>query len=346
MPFKWDSPVLTRTNLRSLTLQSTTLSTIHHSQPLPLNRLLLLISSNPLLEHLSLCLPTQAAVLPLHQVRLERLRVLKLSGSHDIHTLIDQLVLPSLTSLSIEVEPRAGHDNLEDSLISLTARSANPPITELHFGSSSSPHSSSFYGGLVGSPVSLPVSFLRHLPLLRSLSLNSIPVENVLSILCSANANADSDDEDDDILMGPPLTFGPNGLANPLPPAPTAANVGVNANNAQVNPGGNTDWVCPRLVSLSFKNVIAHTDTVSKIIRVVHARNPPRTDGLEESATVADSSDYPARIRSLDFKECSPNSVGADVVDWLKDRIARVDYSETPPSSCVHRRIQAHPLFS
>jgi len=170
-PFKWSSPML-RTNLRSLNLRA--LPTNH----LPLDRILYLVSSNPNLEVLALHFSAVSpAILPLTPTTLTELKDLTLGGHYLLSQLADSLVLPSLDTLSLDIEAR---DPVEDTILNLLARSNHPPLRHLAvaYGNSSP---SSFYYGPGGVVISW--AMLVDLTHLHSLHIGGTPLEPLLTAL-------------------------------------------------------------------------------------------------------------------------------------------------------------------
>ena len=186
-PFKWSSPIL-RTSLRSLTLRA--LPTNH----LALDRILYVLCNNPNLETLSLhfaaALP---AILPLSPLTLPDLKDLNLGGHFLLSQLIDSLILPSLDSLTVDIEAR---DPIEDTISNLFTRSNKPPLAHLSvaYGNGSP---SAFYYGSGGVVISW--TFLSELNSLVSLHVGGTPFEPLLAALSSP-------DEDQPAWVCPNLT--------------------------------------------------------------------------------------------------------------------------------------------
>ncbi|KAG8976521.1 hypothetical protein FRB90_009148 [Tulasnella sp. 427] len=68
-------------------------------------------------------------------------------------------------------------------------------------------------------------------------------------------------------------------------------------------------------------------EAITRVIKLVEARNPDRIAGASSSADTA----IPRRLRSLEFQECG--HVGSDVIEWLEDRIEKVEYTEATGSA-------------
>jgi hypothetical protein len=347
MPFRWDSPILTHGSLKSLALNCSTPNSVWFSTALPLNRLLRVVAANPQLESLALSLSTSQPVLPMLPCRLDNLKELRLGGPHDLHSLIDQLILPNLTSLHIEVE-RNSHNGLEESLLNLLIRSGDPPVTHLAYGS---PTTASYYSGL-GGAYALPTSILAKLPFLESLSLTSTPIDHILSSLTPSND--DDDDGSDDFIMGQPTIFqggtvqqlggaffgggigaampglmgvggGGPGATGGIMPGAAAAMMAANAGGPNANAGPQTG-ICSHLNHLALKSV--HIHDVTKITKLAQARGRQGTGGGNGGE------DEVYRIKKLEIKECTGPAVGEDVIDWLRDVIGEVEYVEcTAPQS-------------
>ncbi|KAG6901920.1 hypothetical protein C0995_006630 [Termitomyces sp. Mi166 len=170
-PFKWSSPMF-RTNLHTLNLRA--LPACH----LPLDRILYIIASNPALESLTLhfqgALP---AVLPLSPTTLPLIKTLQIGGHYSLSQLIDVLVLPQLTTLTLDIEPR---DPIEDTISNLLTRSSKPSLAHLSIAYGNS--SNNFYYGPSGTVIAWP-SLLGDLTHLESLRIGGTTLEPLLSVL-------------------------------------------------------------------------------------------------------------------------------------------------------------------
>lgn len=173
VPFKWSSPMFR--NLRSLSLRAIP------ANSLALDRVLHVIKSNPALEHLSLHFTSvNPPVLPLIPITLENLKHFNIGGHFLLTGLVDSLSLPSLETLIFDVDTR---DAIEDTLISLLTRSANPPLTKLslaYVSSSASASSGIFYG-----PGAMVTSwqFLADMDDLQTLQVGGSALEPLVNML-------------------------------------------------------------------------------------------------------------------------------------------------------------------
>ena len=77
---------------------------------------------------------------------------------------------------------------------------------------------------------------------------------------------------------------------------------------------GHDQWICPNLVSLSLRGCRTHPEGVSKLVRMVEARNPGGSAPPMTALGVT-----PVPLRTLELYECA--SLGPDVVQWLRGRI-------------------------
>lgn len=168
MPFSWSSPIFK--DLQSLTLRS--LPTSH----LPLDRVVSIVAANPQLKSLDLHLSTvHPAVLPLNPLTLKDLSDLSLGGHYLLSQLVDTLTLPSINSLSYDIEAR---DPVEETITNLITRSSNPSLSSLSIAYSIN---TTFYYGAAGGVISW--NFLLELPELRCLKVGGAPFEPLLNIL-------------------------------------------------------------------------------------------------------------------------------------------------------------------
>ncbi|KAF9525428.1 hypothetical protein CPB83DRAFT_549151 [Crepidotus variabilis] len=331
-PFKWSSPMLR--NLHSLNLRA--LPTSH----LPLDRILTILSNNPQLNSVSLhfqgVLP---AVLPLATVTLPDLISLSLGGHFLLTNLVDQLVLPSLRNLTLDIEAR---DPIEDVICSLLHRSNNPPVSHLAIGYSTPPHlhhhphhhnggpassaAAFYYGASAGMMVIGWPTLLAELEDLKTLWVGSMALEPLLSALGPP---------DDDALTGlnPPVTqFLAGTGSNP--------NVGGSAAAAAAAVNGWT-WACPNLENLGLKGCHTHNDGVNKLVQMIEARNPDTLTSVGGNGGVLTGSGggTPEKLKKLELYDCT--SLGEDVMHWLEARIDEVVCSE-PISD---RTPMAHPYL-
>ncbi|KIO31900.1 hypothetical protein M407DRAFT_19161 [Tulasnella calospora MUT 4182] len=136
---------------------------------------------------------------------------------------------------------------------------------------------------------------------------------------------------------------GAGGLASPLTAVATAllnatgagagllggvAGLGASIPNPPGQPQAfGDDYLCPYLRNLTFKNCQMSQEAITKVIKLVEARNPDRIGGPSSSGDAA----IPRRIRSLEFQECG--HVGGDVIEWLEERIENVVYTEATGSA-------------
>lgn len=169
MPFKWSSPLF-KTDLHSLTIRS--LPTFH----LPLDRVLHIISSNPNLESMELHFTTvQPAILPLNPLTLENLTKMSLGGHYLLAQLVDHFTLPSLGSLSYDIEAR---EPIEETITNLMSRSGNPPLASLSIAYN--PGTQFYYGAATGI---MNWGFLMDAPELRTLKVGGTAFEPLLIAL-------------------------------------------------------------------------------------------------------------------------------------------------------------------
>jgi len=170
-PFKWSSPIF-KTHLKSLTLRA--LPANH----LTLDRVLHILSNNPGLEtltlHFAAVLP---AILPASSITLPELKELTFGGHFLMSQLMDSLILPSVESLTLDIEAR---DPIEDTISNLLTRSSHPPLMHLAVAYSNN-SSSSFYYGSGGVVISW--TFLAELNSLESLRVGGTPFEPLLTAL-------------------------------------------------------------------------------------------------------------------------------------------------------------------
>jgi hypothetical protein len=292
-PFKWSSPMLR--NLCSLSLRA--LPTSH----LPIDRILTIVSNNPQLQTLSLhfqgVLP---AVLPLSSLNLPHLASLSLGGHYNLTTLLDNLILPVLSTLSLDIEVR---DPIEDVITSLLLRSNRPPLEHLAIAYSTSlvhaaAAAAAFYYGPGGMIITWS-QLLAEIPGLKTLKVGGTALEPLLSALAPP---------DEDTLTG--LNIPPAQQPHP----------GAGGSSAS---GQGWTWACPRLETLCLRGCHAHNEGVSKLVQMVDARNPvvPMSNPNSNGANAA-SSVTPVRFKRLELHGCT--SLGEDVMKWLDARIAEV----------------------
>lgn len=161
-------------NLRNLSLR--TLPTTQ----IALDRILYMISQSPALENLSLHFSAvNTAVLPLMPTALQHLHSFSIGGHYLLNTLVDSLSLPTLQSLTIDVD---GRDPVEDTIANLVARSNSPPLTALSLAYATGSGSASGIYYATGSMIA-SWHFLRELDHLRTLQVGGIGFETFLSSL-------------------------------------------------------------------------------------------------------------------------------------------------------------------
>ena len=174
VPFKWSSPMLH--DLYSLNLRG--LPTSH----LPLDRILSILSNNPHLKTVSLHFQgVLSAVLPLSVLTLPHVTSLTLGGHYLLTQLLDSLTLPSLESLTLDIEAR---DAIEDIISNLLTRSGRPPLQHLSIAYGVAANAATFYygpGGLVITWTGL-LSELIHL---KSLCIGGTSLDPLLTALGS-----------------------------------------------------------------------------------------------------------------------------------------------------------------
>lgn len=170
-PFKWSSPMLK--GLEHLTLRAT--PTSH----LPLDRIQGILSASPQLKTLSIhfqgVLPS---ILTMSPLTLPNLTTFSIGGHYLLTQLVDTLVLPSLTSLTLDIESR---DPIEDTLSSLLTRSCSPPLSHLSIAYGTASNAAPFYYGPGGIVISWNV--LAELFHLRTLEVGGTPFEPLLTAL-------------------------------------------------------------------------------------------------------------------------------------------------------------------
>lgn len=170
-PFKWSSPMLH--NLEHLSLRA--VPTSH----LPLDRIQGILSASPQLKTLSIhfqgVLPSVLAMSPL---TLPNLTSFSIGGHYLLTQLVDTLTLPSLTSLTMDIESR---DPIEDTLSSLLTRSSSPPLAHLSIAYGTASSVASFYYGPGGIVISWNI--LAELIHLKTLEVGGTPFEPLLTAL-------------------------------------------------------------------------------------------------------------------------------------------------------------------
>lgn len=263
VPYKWSSPMFS--NLRALSLRALP------NNPHGVDRLLHILSSNPLLESLSIhSSAVNTAILPLSHLTLEHLRTLNIGGHYMLASLVDCLVLPSLENLAIDIDAR---DPVDEIIINLLARSTNPKIARLSLSYSVNTGTA---GGLYyAGPGSVVTSwgFLADMEHLEALQVGSSPLDPLISALDCPEDNGEG-------------------------------------------------WICPRLTVLSLRSCPTHTsDGVSKLVRMIEARNPGAGVAPLHAVGV-----QPTKLRQLELYDCA--SLGHDVVRWLNERVEEVAYTE------------------
>lgn len=171
-PFKWSSPMLR--GLHTLNLRG--LPTSH----LPLDRILTILSNNPQLKSVSLhfqgVLPP---ILPLNNLTLPHVTEFSIGGHFILVQLLDSLMLPSLDSLTLDIEAR---DAIEDIVSGLLTRSKRPPIHHLSIAYGVAANTSTFYYGPGGIVISW-TTLLVELPHLKTLTVGGTSLEPLLTAL-------------------------------------------------------------------------------------------------------------------------------------------------------------------
>jgi hypothetical protein len=313
-PFKWSSPMLR--NLHSLNLRA--LPTTH----LPLDRILAIISNNSQLQSLALHLQgVLPAVLPLAPLTLPHLKTLCVGGHYHLTTLLDNLVLPTLTTLTLDIEAR---DPIEDAITSLLTRSNRPPLEHLAIAYSASllhtaaaVAAAAFYYGPGGMVITWS-QLLTELPDLKSLRVGGTALEPLLGALSPPD-----DDNLAGLHMGPPHPPHTNPVATILGAGSGAGGAGGSSASGQ-----GWTWACPRLEVLGLKSCHAHSEGVNKLVQMVEARNPPLS--ASHSSNIGNMSGVgistPLRLRRLEMHDCT--NLGEDVLKWLESRITEVICTE------------------
>ena len=313
-PFKWSSPMLR--NLHSLNLRA--LPTTH----LPLDRILTIIANNPQLQ--SLVLHVQGvlpAVLPLAPLTLPHLNTFCVGGHYLLTMLLDNLVLPTLTTLTLDIEAR---DPIEDAISSLLVRSGRPALEHLSIAYSASllhtaaaVAASAFYYGPGGMVITWS-QLLADLSELKSLRVGGTAFGPLLGALAPP---------DDDTLTG----LNPTSLH---PPQPTVSVLGVGA--AAGMTAQSWTWACPKLEVLGLRNCHAHNEGVNKMVQMIEARNPPLSasnNGNNGNAGISSIASTPMRLRKLEMHDCT--NLGEDVMKWLETRITEVICTDPIIERCV-----------
>ena len=161
-------------NLEILNLRA--LPTAH----LPLDRILYILSNNPLLRSLTLHFQgVLSAVLPLSNVTLPRLTKLDIGGHYLLTQIIDSLTLPSLTDFTVDIEAR---DSIEENIIGLVMRSHYPHVEHLSIAYGSSSSASTYYFGPGGVMISWNTLFAE-MTHLKSWHIGGTPLEPLLTAL-------------------------------------------------------------------------------------------------------------------------------------------------------------------
>ncbi len=283
---------------------------------LPLDRIRYIIAQNPTLETLSLyfqgVLPN---VLPLTPLKLDRVTSLRLGGHYLLSQLLDTLILPSLKSLTLLVDPR---EPVEDTISNLLTRSSSSQTThtqssshptlqleELSLGYESPTPSFMYYvpAGIITSWRIL----LEKLPFLRALKIGGTPVEALLMALASG--------EDDGT--------------------------------------GVSGCVAPRLEVLKMRGCMLHSEAVLKLVQLVEVRNPEGGGSVGVSSSGSSGSHgfsawgggggnsgsgsvgggstggggMVKRLKCLEMQECE---LGMDVERWLGSRVETVVCVDPP----------------
>lgn len=174
VPFKWSSPMLH--DLHTLNLRG--LPTSH----LPLDRILSILSNNPQLKTVSLHFQgVLSAVLPLSVLTLPHVTSLTLGGHYLLTQLLDSLTLPSLESLTLDIEAR---DAIEDIISSLLTRSSRPPLQHLSIAYGVAANAATFYYGPGGIVITW-TALLSELVHLKTLSIGGTSLDPLLTALGS-----------------------------------------------------------------------------------------------------------------------------------------------------------------
>ncbi|PPQ78248.1 hypothetical protein CVT25_011707 [Psilocybe cyanescens] len=173
-PFKWSSPMLR--GLHTLNLRG--LPTTH----LPLDRVLHILSNNPQLKIVSLHFQgILQPILPLNVLALPHVTSLTLGGHFLLTQLLDSLTLPSLESLTLDIEAR---EAVEDIISSLLARSSRPPLRHLSIAYGVAANAATFYYGPSGLVISWTALLLELLHL-KTLTIGGTSLEPLLTALGS-----------------------------------------------------------------------------------------------------------------------------------------------------------------
>ncbi|KAF8345466.1 hypothetical protein F5887DRAFT_966871 [Amanita rubescens] len=287
-PFKWSSPML-HANLETLNLRA--LPTAH----LPLDRILYILSNNPLLRSLTLHFQgVLSAVLPLSNVTLPHLTKLDIGGHYLLTQIIDSLTLPSLTDFTVDIEAR---DSIEENIIGLVMRSHYPHVEHLSIAYGSSSSASTYYFGPGGVMISWNTLFgeMAHL---KSLHIGGTPLEPLLTAL------------------GPP---GDDMHQLEAWACPGLEVLGMRNCNAH------SEWAVRLVQMVEARNPLNGSSSLA--LSSSSAAGTTTNGGGGGSGTAGPSSALagdttPVRLKTLEMHDCT--SLGQDVIKWLKDRIENV----------------------
>lgn len=124
-------------------------------------------------------------------------------------------------------------------------------------------------------------------------------------------------------------------------------------------------WLAPELEHLALRSCRAHGDSISKLVSLVEARNPPLPGSHNivhgpgaghdvflgpggvavplpipppppppaPHPILAAAAGHPTRLKALELHDCT--QLGEDIVKWLKSRIPDVKFSESLIGRCV-----------
>jgi len=287
MPFKWSSRMLNNCFLRSLTLHS------NNDYQLSVDRLLLIIGHNSsTLRELSLNFSTlHNNVLPLMPVTLPQLTDLTLGGHFQMHLILDNIIVPSLAALTLDMEPR---DGLEDMISSLLARSVSPPLNLLSLSYSSAPY-------YIGN--TLTTTFLNELDV-TTLQISQTIVEPLLVALSAP------DEDNNDQWICPHL----NTLCL-----------------RSCHTSHQTDLVQKLVQMVDARNplVPGHTGASGpSSVPTASSFGFVATQGSTSSTMSPTSSGVPARLKCLVLYDLG--GIGDDVLEWLRSRVDEVTCTELP----------------
>lgn len=308
----------------------------------PLNQVIALVMSNPLLESLVLYFPSlQPPVLPLSSyapITLSELRTLALGGRAILTHLVDKLVTPCLRHFAWDIDTRSPERttvrHVLERLLKRSGPAAGTLIEKISLGYGFPyppshpfriPSTATFEdAGLDGrlSPYAQPplIGGLRRLlrltPNLHTLNIAEVPLDLVFGVLGGFGDmdmdDAATDDEDEDTIM---LNTSFTGWTSPAWAAPASDDgAGVNGlGGAGPQVGG--AHVCPRLARLALRTCgsVHPQEALRRMVGFVQGRNP---GGVAQAAFTHGK---PARLEELEMVGCA--RLEPDIGIWLESRV-------------------------